>query len=121
MSVVGIAMDISYIVETRPSHDTSDAPAKDAINRVTYLYDIEEDATSAIIGGEWYKNIHPDFLWTPPPGEKATTRSDTLAVGLWSKNRPLPDAWQHAGRQAAAMDKAPLASIVDSLIAFANS
>jgi hypothetical protein len=121
VSVVGIAMDVSYIVETKPSHDTSDGPAKDGINRVSYVYDIEQDAMGGIIGGEWYSNKHPDFLWTPPVGEKATTQSDAQAVGLWRKNERLPAAWEHAGRQAAATDKAPLASIVDSLIAFANS
>ena len=121
VSVVGIAMDVAYIVETRPSHATSDAPANDNINRVTYVYDVEQDAMGGIIGGEWYSNKHPDFLWTPPPGEKATTPSDALAVGVWRKNERLPAAWQQAGRQAAAANKAPLASIVDSLIGFANS
>jgi hypothetical protein len=120
-SVVGIAMDLSYIVETRPTHDTSDGPAKDGINRVRYFYDIELDAMGGMIGGEWYSNKHPDFLWTPPEGEKATTQADAQAVGLWRRNESLPVAWQRAGQQAAAINKAPLASIVERLIAFANS
>lgn len=120
-SVVGIAMDVSYVVETRPSQDSSDGSARDGINRVRYFYDIEQDAMGGMIGGEWYSNKHPDFLWTPPEGEKATTQSDAQAIGLWRRNERLPAAWQHAGRQAAATHKAPLASIVERLIVFANS
>ena len=117
-SVAGIAMDVSYIVETRPTHEISDGPAQDGIHRVRYFYDIEMDAMGGMIGGEWYNNRHPDFLWTPPEGEKATTWGDAFAVGLWRRNESLPAAWQQAGWQAAAINKAPLASIVERLIAF---
>lgn len=120
-AVVGIAMDVVYVVETRPRQAAGDSADNDASNRVRYFYDIEQDALGGIIGGEWYSNKHPDFLWTPPPGEKATTGSDAQAVGRWRPNTALPAAWQHAGQQAAAMHRAPLAAIVEHLIGFANA
>ncbi|WP_200329711.1 hypothetical protein [Thiocystis violacea] len=119
-SVVGIAMDVSYIVETRPSHADTDSSASDGVNRVRYFYDIEQDALGGIIGGEWYSNAHPDFLWTPPEGERAVTAGDTQVAGIWRPGAPLPAAWQQAGRRAAAVNKAPLAAIVEQLIAFAS-
>lgn len=42
-SIVGIAMDVDYIVETRPSHQFPDGPHRDGVTRVSYRYDLELD------------------------------------------------------------------------------
>jgi len=120
-SVVGIAMDVSYLVETRASQATTDGPNDDAVQRVRYYYDVELDVMGRMIGGEWYSNKHPDFLWTPPEGVKAVTSADWQAVGFWRQGEPMPAAWQQAARQASAFDCAPLAAIVERLIAFSNT
>ena len=114
-------MSVSYVVETRPSQRDTDNPSYDAIRKVAYLYDLELDANGKIIGGEWYQNPHPDFLWTPPKGARAQTRYEAQAVGEWNANAALPTTWQAAAKSAAANQIAPLAVIVEQLIKFANS
>ena len=39
-------------------------PHEDKLKVVTYWYDLELDEDNNIVGGEWYTNRHPDFLWT---------------------------------------------------------
>lgn len=120
-SVVGISMLVSYIVETNPSQREDDQPSYDAIQQVAYEYDLELDANDVIIGGEWYRNEHPDFLWTPAKGTPAQTRYENLASGNWDDiRRAMPVSWRTSAIQAALNDRAPLAKIVERLIAFSN-
>lgn len=119
-SVVGIAMSVTYVVETRPTHNTEDHPRNDAVQTVIYYYDLELDSVGRIIGGEWYTNKHPDFLWTPPVGVKAHTSFENNAVGAWELNQRLPSSWQEAAQRAAHTETLPLAAIVERLIQFAN-
>nr|CAA6802427.1 MAG: Periplasmic beta-glucosidase (EC [uncultured Thiotrichaceae bacterium] len=119
-SVVGVAMRLAYVVETHPNQNTPDSATHDAIQKVDYMYDLELDSSDRIIGGEWYQNAHPDFLWTPPEGERAETRYDYLATGSWQQNRSVPQNWMIAAQQASSADGAPLAAIVERLIQFAR-
>jgi hypothetical protein len=86
---------------------------------VDYFYDLELDGSGKIIGGEWYLNKHPDFLWTPAPGLHATTPADAFATGTWDAGQPVPESWRSAAVRASA-DGLPLARIVERLIALAN-
>jgi hypothetical protein len=67
VSFVGIAMELTYMDEIRASNKAQDSAADDQRVTVRYLYDLELDQDGTIIGGEWYRNRHPDFLWTPVP------------------------------------------------------
>lgn len=120
-SVVGIVMTLSYVVETNPSHATSDSPASDELNSVRYIYDLELDAQGEIKGGEWYTNRHPDFLWTPPSDARAKTSADAFASGAWGSGAVLPASWREAAIRGAASSAAPLAKIVERLIELANA
>ena len=113
-------MTVSYVVETRPSQSETDSASRDAIQQVIYYYDLELDASNTIIGGEWYTNKHPDFLWTPGKGSRAVTRYDSQATGSWSANSAVPAAWQAAAKSASSSQGAPLAVVVENLIKFAN-
>lgn len=115
-SLVGIHMELSYVVETRPSQNKTDDPSRDSIETVEYMYDLELDASGKVIGGEWFENAHPDFLWTPPKGARAETRYDYLATGKWKKGKKVPKQWREAAKYASASDSAPLAAIVERLI-----
>ncbi len=120
--VVGVSMDVKYIVETFPRQLEEDRPDMDSVKSVTYEYDLELDAEGDIIGGEWYRNKHPDFLWTPPPGAKALTRRDSNISGSWTDpQRPVPGSWRAIAAQASREQGSPLAAIVEQMIAFANA
>jgi len=118
--MVGIRMDVSYVVETNPSQRETDSAAQDAIQSVTYYYDLELDAAGTVIGGEWYTNKHPDFLWTPGKGLRAKTAYDAQATGTWAAGTAVPSAWRTAAKSASTQQGAPLAAIVEQLIKFAN-
>lgn len=115
-SLVGIHMELSYLVETDPVQNERDSPEQDLIQKVDYYYDLELDASDQIIGGEWYMNKHPDFLWTPAPNAKALTRFDKDATGQWAVGKTVPEHWQSAAKQASISDQAPLAAVVERLI-----
>jgi len=118
-AIAGISMRVKYVVETEPSHAPEDKPSNDAIQQVVYHYDIELDDTGKILGGEWYQNKHPDFLWTPAPGLRAVTPEDAAATGTWDPRSALPQSWSKAAVGAAA-NGTPLARIVEALIAAAQ-
>ncbi len=76
-SVVGVKMEVEYLVETMPNTYNYDVTDLDAHNTAYYVYDLELDSQNNIIGGEWYTNKHPDFLWTPYDGSHATSNVDS--------------------------------------------
>jgi hypothetical protein len=118
-AALGVAMRTRYAAETRPTHAPTDDPDRDRIVLVDYFYDLELDAAGLVLGGEWYVNRHPDFLWGPAPGVHAVTAGDELATGAWAAGQPVPPSWRSAaGRDAA--DGLPLARIVDQLVAMAS-
>lgn len=125
-SVVGIAMDVTYVVETDPVQLASDSAEQDKYETVQYLYDLELDTEGRIIGGEWYSNEHPDFLFTSPEGARALSVGDPALTGLdanssgsWAQTQPVPAAWKQAAVRASTGGQ-PLARIVESLIGFAS-
>jgi len=121
-SVVGISMTVTYVVETWPRQTEEDSADNDAVQEVIYEYDLELNENDEIIGGEWYRNRHPDFLWTPGQDRQAQTRFESQASGDWdSLRRPIPEGWRSAASEASSQQKAPLAKLVEQLIEFANS
>lgn len=122
-TIVGIAMDISYIVETVPEHRSDDSPRYDQVQTVRYYYDLELDALGNIIGGEWYQNAHPDFLWTPEKGSKAVSYWEKRygITGSWKSEEPLPEEWCRVAAMTSGYQQAPLAAIVEELLRFSNS
>lgn len=119
-SIVGIAMDVSYVEETTPTHNDLDSADNDRVRPVRYYYDLELDKGDNIIGGEWYKNAHPDFLWTPVKGSRALAPGEPCP-GSWERNQPIPEQWRQLASMTATHYKAPLNMIVERLIEFANS
>lgn len=65
VSVVGIGMQISYVIEKSPRAIDEDSESQDRMATAAYYYDLEIDKDGKIVGGEWYQNRHPDFIWMP--------------------------------------------------------
>ena len=73
------------------------------------------------MGGEWYYNAHPDFLWTPTPGSRALSSGDQhlIAAGQdtlpWDGKTSLPAAWLPVAQKSASHGS-PLALVVEGLV-----
>jgi hypothetical protein len=117
---VGIEMEVTYVVETGANHNEVDSAVHDATTTVTYMYDLELDQNMEIVGGEWYSNIHPDFLWNPVADGRASTIGDQRLTGTWDGTSALPKFWRDVAVMTAVHNGLPLASIVESLIEASN-
>jgi hypothetical protein len=113
--VVGVEMEVQYIVETEPTHDETNSARNDFVQSVTYMYDLELNKNKEIIGGEWYENKHPDFLWKPTPGHKAKSNYDDSIEGVWQPGQPLPAFWQDIAVKTATYYGQPVSQIVEAL------
>jgi hypothetical protein len=93
-SIVGVSMEVTYLVGNTPSSELTDSASKDSYVKTTYWYDLEIDNKGIIIGGEWQDVIHPDFLWVVASDYFPRTIYDyILGNRLYSYNgtRPLAE------------------------------
>lgn len=89
-NIVGVKMTIGYMSETLGSAAEFDDPQYDHFEHVTYMYDLELDEDLNIIGGEWYNNAHPDFVWFPRAGTEAKSISEyKTSLTDWKLGQPL--------------------------------
>ena len=127
--IVAVAMDVSYVVETEPRQGV---PDQDLVNTVTYHYDLELDADNNIVGGEWYTNLHPDFLWTRRGNTKPTNAVDRRVArffpevssrkhSLQEVNKVLGDRLTELSNLSLRTDKTPLAVVIDYLVNSASN
>ena len=120
--IVGVVMQVAYMVETQPTHNEIDAPEHDRSHTVEYMYDLEINAAGEIIGGEWYTNKHPDFLWTPPFKSKAIPYADTSTRGMsWKVGEAMPAALKEIAVESASRYGQPVSIILDALIEASNA
>lgn len=112
--IVGISMKVTYTKELAAAQRNSESPDTDIIRSANYLYDLELDNSGNIIGGEWYKNLHPDFLWTPAIDAHI---SDPLEQNLspWSGSEILPQDWRDLAIQKSQKGMV-MSRLVDELI-----
>lgn len=121
---VGVEMSVVYLRETTPNHTEINSEENDATNEVIYRYDLEVDANGNIIGGEWYANGHPDFMWTPAVS-RATSYADSYLNGEWASQiseqvyTGIPSDWSSYALSASNYAM-PLAKVVEGLILRSN-
>ena len=87
--IVGVIATVAYMDEQDP--DANDKPAEDAITRVTYTYDLElhdRDGVLVPLGGEWHRNMHPDFIWIPRKGSVAIDPSEPSDLNFTGDDTP---------------------------------
>jgi hypothetical protein len=90
--VVGIAMTIHFL-----ANNSFDSPSN-RILKTQYFYDLELDQKGLLVGGEWYNNKHPDFLWAPAPKIRPRTWGDRFVRGAWTGRGTLPWSWRKGGQ-----------------------
>jgi hypothetical protein len=117
--LVGVVMEVEYVVETSPRQRATDEPDRDATRTAEYYYDLELDASGRLLGGEWYQQARPDFLWTPPRGARAVTPGDALCTGDWPEMSVLPEVWRKAAARTSS-GGLPLARIIERLVELAH-
>jgi hypothetical protein len=123
--MVGVRMTVNYMSETRPSTSDEDNADADDQKEVSYMYDLELDSSGNIIGGEWYTNLHPDFLWTPSPKARSLSSGDDYLIRQgadrvrWDGQSALPKDWQEVAARTSA-NGSPLALIVENLVRLAQ-
>ncbi len=74
---VGIKMIVTYIIENSPNKDENQ---ESEFATAEYDYDLELNDKMEIIGGEWYSDNHPDFLWVPDSKTFPGTFGDSASV-----------------------------------------
>lgn len=114
-SFVGVSMKVGYVVETQANEMETDSSQQDAIRWVKYDYDLELDEAGQIIGGEWYLDSHPDFIWTPKKGERPLSSQDqNLSPASWVEPS-LPSEWAKAA-QAGSVSGEIINTITEALL-----
>lgn len=119
-TIVGVSMEVEFLVETMPSERTADSPSYDRTKRVHYTYDLELDEEGRIIGGEWYTNKHPDFLWTPYENSKATSVVDDYISFNRLPLEMLRDPRLQSLAPYASENGQPIGKVVEALLRAAN-
>jgi hypothetical protein len=89
-SLVGIKMIVTYVIENSPNKDENQ---ESEFATTEYDYDLELNDKMEIIGGEWYSDNHPDFLWVPDArtfpgsfGDSYSVRVDLNNISAEVKN-----------------------------------
>lgn len=90
VSIVGVQMSVTYTVETYSQHAMTNSSDDDALRSADYVYDLELDKNGNIIGGEWYQNAHPDFMWSPSLTAKPTALQEPALYIAWNPLTGLP-------------------------------
>lgn len=100
--LIGVEMVLSYVSETRANNLEEDSETKDSVISVTYRYDLELDSSYHIVGGEWYSEAHPDFVWTPKKQALPLSGFDyALGVTNWlPEKETLPVGWSVVAQTA---------------------
>jgi hypothetical protein len=112
--IVGIVMDDTYIIEINPNHGPQKVSPRKTIR---HFYDLELNAKYEIIGGEWYANAHPDFIWTFNVNAIAKSISDDrVNPADWGINDSVPNLWTSFA-QAASLRGQPMLGVINSLLA----
>lgn len=84
--VAGVIMDVFHPALIEPTM----GPMGNAYQTHTFIYDLELDENFDVVGGEWYSQEQPDFIWTFADDLTARVREDIQDFGVWDDNAPIP-------------------------------
>jgi hypothetical protein len=111
--IVGVVMEVTFSAAVQPSQHRADAVH---LQTLRFIYDLELDENNAILGGEWYSNAHPDFVWTFDREAQAKSVTDGLAFTHgWKVSSVVPADWQGLARRASRRGQ-PLQAFLSGLL-----
>ena len=113
--VVGISMDLTYTKVTGPSTAPNNKVRSETIK---YVYDLELDENLEVIGGEWYSNWHPDFIWSPPKDGRPMAKGESNLS--WDGMFPVSPAVLQTALNGASAANQPIGMLVETLVKMAN-
>lgn len=110
--IVGVVMDITHVEAIQPTpYDPVTPPTK----TLRFIYDLELDSHLNVIGGEWYTNAHPDFIWTFASDAQAyATGEEPISKDSWAPDHPVPSTWTSYAKKSSSYGE-PLFSFVGKL------
>ncbi len=108
--IVGVKMVVKYVVENAPSSEENQPTS---LRSVQYEYDLELDKDLNIVGGEWYSDNHPDFLWVPEKDAYPETMGDETSKSI---NLMAIDAEIVKFAKINAQNELPFGAIVRTLV-----
>lgn len=112
--VVGIIIDTTYVIEIAPNRGSQDASPQKTFR---HFYDLELNAKFEIIGGEWYANAHPDFIWTYDTTAVAKSIVDGSVNSTdWGFQDLFPSQWTPYAQTASARGQ-PILGVIEALLA----
>jgi hypothetical protein len=71
---LGVRVSVNYTLESTPIHDETNY--NDVFRRSDYNGILELDSKNNIIGGDWFTNAHPNFMWMPDINKNVSGVSD---------------------------------------------
>lgn len=119
--IIGVKLKLQYIIEVAPKNENdSQVNSSNGISEVTLYYDLELNNQLKIIGGKWYTNYAPDFIYNVDKNESAISYLDSQMIGKWTNAEiPMPQVWRSWGIEAALKGQL-LAHIVNTLVLFSR-
>ena len=119
-----VRMKLTYAKEKEPQARELETTEHDESEGMSLDYELELDATGAIVGGEWRSRTYPDFLWVPAPGTEPRTAGDDALDALknsnvWAPGKPMPFNWRYHVHKSSEK-KQPLGRIVKKLVEWSS-
>lgn len=114
---IGVSMNVYYVSEVGASHAEGGRANK---KMVRYVYDLELDDDSNILGGEWYTVMHPDWLWKPRYPRVLSVVEPRVTTAWTDIGQSVPREWQMLAPTASRYAQ-PMASVVEKLVELSSA
>ena len=107
-AIVGVKTVVNYTNMRVANLLETDSTVQDEVLQKVYYYDLELDYRFNVLGGEWYGDTMPDFIWAP--NDRTYPLSDEEEYG-----KPKTAAQIREAAKAASKKGQPLSLIVSKL------
>lgn len=111
-ALVGVQM---MILTPSGYTESQSGPQASKLVRRYYVFDLELDADSKILGGEWHSDARPDFIWALKNGFFPTLIADSIIGNVSWDSEKVPQEWLR-GIKIGSQKGQPMSAIVQRLL-----